>query len=172
MKQNGFLLFLLAVCVGVSLAAGSLAIYTSAADVSAVYAGTHSFDLNAAVSVDVQPTVGPAAAASYPFEVSGSSLVGQPGAVDMTVFFGSTQALDEAPGLYAALVETSGGDRRLLKTVTSGDLLYEEACAFEAGDGVRTFEIELSYLPGAQSAGIACLAACQLFVTGAPHIES
>ena len=70
MKQNGFLLFLLAVCVGVSLAAGSLAIYTSAADVSAVYAGTHSFDLNAAVSVDVQPTVGPAAAASYPFEVS------------------------------------------------------------------------------------------------------
>ena len=34
-RQKGFLLFLLAVCVGVSLAAGSLAIYTSAADVSA-----------------------------------------------------------------------------------------------------------------------------------------
>ncbi len=171
-RQKGFLLFLLAVCVGVSLAAGSLAIYTSAADVSAAYAGTHSFDLNASVSVDVQPTVGPADAASYPFEVSGSSLGGDDVAMDMTVFFGSTEALEQAPGLYAALVETTGGDRRVLKTVTSGDLIYEEPCAFQAGDAVRTFAIELSFLPNAQRSGLARLAACQLFVTGTPHVDA
>lgn len=172
MKQKGFLLFLLTVCVGVSLAAGSLAIYTSAADVSAARGGAHSFDLNAAVSVDVQPTVTPAQAASYPFEVSGSDLGGDANAMDMTVFFGSTEALAQTPGLYAALVETTGGERRVLKTVTSGDLLYEEAYAFEAGDDVRTFEIELSFLPDAQSVGPARLEACQLFVTGTPHVEA
>ena len=54
---------------------------------------------------------------------------------------------------------------------SSGDLLYEEPCAFEAGDAqTRTFAIELSWLDDNEAA-TARLSACQLFVTGAPHTE-
>ena len=59
----------------------------------------------------------------------------------------------------------------MLKTVTSGDLLYEESRAFDEGSAkTRTFAIELSWLDDSEAA-TARLNACQLFVTGAPHIE-
>ena len=171
MKQKGFLITLLALAVVISLSAGSLAIYASAADVAASQAGTRSFDLAAPVAVDVRPTVAPMQTASFPFEVSGSSLgqVDAADAMDLTVFFGSTDALAQTPGLYACLVETTGGGRRVLKTVVAGDLRYEEPLAF-TGDETRTFAIELSWLDDS-AAATARLSACQLFVTGAPHTE-
>lgn len=172
MKQKGFLIMLLALAVVISLSAGSLAIYASAADVAASQEGAQRFDLASPVAVDVRPTVAPMQTASYPFEVSGVTLGGgSDDAMDMTVFFGSADALARTPGLYACLVETTGGAYRVLRTVTSGDLLYEEPCAFEAGDAqTRTFAIELSWLDDNEAA-TARLSACQLFVTGAPHTE-
>lgn len=172
MKQKGFLIMLLALAVVISLSAGSVAIYASAADVAASQGDPQRFDLASPVAVDVRPTVAPMQTASYPFEVSGDSLGGGPAdAMDMTVFFGSTDALAQTPGLYACLVETTDGAYRVLKTVTSGDLLYEESRAFDEGSAkTRTFAIELSWLDDSEAA-TARLNACQLFVTGAPHIE-
>ena len=172
MKQKGFLIMLLALAVVISLSAGSLAIYASAADVAASQGDPQRFDLASPVAVYVRPTVAPMQTASYPFEVSGDSLGGGPAdAMDMTVFFGSTDALAQTPGLYACLVETTDGAYRVLKTVTSGDLLYEESRAFDEGSAkTRTFAIELSWLDDSEAA-TARLNACQLFVTGAPHIE-
>ena len=172
MKQKGFLIMLLALAVVISLSAGSVAIYASAADVAASQGDPQRFDLASPVAVDVRPTVAPMQTASYPFEVSGDSLGGGPAdAMDMPVFFGSTDALAQTPGLYACLVETTDGAYRVLKTVTSGDLLYEESRAFDEGSAkTRTFAIELSWLDDSEAA-TARLNACQLFVTGAPHIE-
>ena len=124
MKQKGFLIMLLALAVVISLSAGSVAIYASAADVAASQGDPQRFDLASPVAVDVRPTVAPMQTASYPFEVSGDSLGGGPAdAMDMTVFFGSTDALAQTPEMLPVLKKAG------VISVTTTQSVYRAASA-------------------------------------------